>query len=93
MSGTSFAARWILAGSMAFGVTASAFGQDDAFRNFRQLDSTAKMPKLNAFSAMPDGTAGVAAKDVLFDAKLTADGGVMQEGLTRKLSEPRKPRG
>ncbi|WP_105374259.1 hypothetical protein [Neorhizobium huautlense] len=88
MSGTSFAARWILAGSMAFGVTASAFGQDDAFRNFRQLDSTAKMPKLNAFSALPGGTAGIAAKDVLFDAKLTADGDVMQEGLVWRVFSP-----
>ncbi|MGK9050981.1 hypothetical protein [Neorhizobium petrolearium] len=88
MSGTSFGLRWTLAGALILGSAFSAFAQEDAFKSFRQLDSTGKMPKLNAFSAVPAGPAGTAAKDVLFDARLTADGEVMQEGLAWRVFSP-----
>lgn len=61
----------------------------DAFKEFRQLDSTVKMPKLNAFTAPLAGAgAGVIAKDVVLEARLTADGKPMQEGLTWRVFGP-----
>ncbi|KGE00590.1 hypothetical protein [Rhizobium sp. YS-1r] len=87
MSGTSLAVCRILAGALALGFAFSA-SAEDAFQSFRQLDSTAKMPKLNAFSALPGGASPVAGKDVLFDAKLTSDGEVMQEGLVWRVFSP-----
>ncbi|CDZ27289.1 hypothetical protein [Neorhizobium galegae] len=88
MAGTSLSARWFLAGAMALGSAFSAFAQEDAFKNFRALDSTAKMPKLNAFSALPGGPLGALSRDVQFDAKLTSDGQPMQEGLTWRVFSP-----
>lgn len=87
MSGTSVAVRRILAGALALGFAFSA-SAEDAFQSFRQLNSTAKMPKLNAFSALPGGASPVAGKDVLFDAKLTSEGEVMQEGLVWRVFSP-----
>lgn len=88
MAGTSLAARWFLAGAMALGPAFGAFAQEDAFKNFRTPDSTGKMPKLNAFSALPGGLSGILSKDVQFDAKLTSDGQPMQEGLTWRVFSP-----
>ncbi|MFD1744321.1 hypothetical protein ACFSE1_02495 [Rhizobium helianthi] len=59
----------------------------DAFKTFKQLDSTAKMPKLNAFSGTTARTAP-AARDVMLEAKLTADGAPMQTGLTWRVFSP-----
>ncbi|MFB9950796.1 hypothetical protein ACFFP0_18245 [Rhizobium puerariae] len=87
MSGTSLAARWLLAGTFVFGLAFNT-SAEDAFKSFQQLDSTAKMPKLNAFSAVPRGSLNIVGKDVLFDAKLTADGDVMQEGLVWRVFSP-----
>jgi hypothetical protein len=79
--------RRLLIGLLLLGTASGVVAQDDAFRNFHQLDSTAKMPKLNAFSASP-GLSGTAAKDVRFEAKLTADGDVMQDGLAWRVFSP-----
>jgi hypothetical protein len=87
MSGLPFAFRWTLAGVLAFGAATGAAAEDDAFKTFHQLDSTAKMPKLNAFSAAP-GMSGAAARDVRFEAKLTANGEAMQDGLAWRVFSP-----
>src|SRR3546814_2970136 len=70
MTGISIAVRCALVGVMALTPVCGAFAQD-AFSTFKQLNSTAKMPKLNAFSATNSGPAGIAAKDVVMEAKLT----------------------
>lgn len=59
----------------------------DAFKAFKQLDSTTKMPKLNAFSGTV-GRTGPTARDVTLEAKLTADGASMQTGLTWRVFSP-----
>jgi hypothetical protein len=79
--------RGIAIGIIMIGALTGADAQDDAFRNFHQLDSTAKMPKLNAFSAT-SGTPGIAAKDVRFEARLTANGEPMQDGLAWRVFSP-----
>lgn len=68
------------------GLTTQVMAQD-AFKNFKQLDSTAKMPKLNAFSPAISNPVPVA-RDVRLDAKLTADGQPMQAGLTWRVFSP-----
>ena len=87
MTGISIAIRLALAGAL---VLAPAFGglAQDAFKNFKQLDSTAKMPKLNAFSATPGNPAGVTSRDVEMEARLTSDGAAMQEGLSWRVFSP-----
>ncbi len=79
--------RRFLTGLLLLGTASGVTAENDAFRNFHQLDSTAKMPKLNAFSASP-GLSAMAAKDVRFEAKLTADGDVMQDGLAWRVFSP-----
>lgn len=59
----------------------------DAFKTFRQLDSTAKMPKLNAFSPSLGSSAPIA-RDVKMQAKLTADGPPMKTGLSWRVFSP-----
>ncbi|WP_137128815.1 hypothetical protein [Rhizobium sp. FY34] len=59
----------------------------DAFKTFKQIDSTAKMPKLNSFSPTVGSPVPVA-RDVRLDAKLTADGQPMQTGLTWRVFSP-----
>lgn len=59
----------------------------EAFKTFKQLDSTAKMPKLNAFSGVAPGAAAIA-RDVTLEAKLTASGASMQTGLTWRVFSP-----
>lgn len=64
-------------------------GADDAFKSFKQLDSTAKMPKLKAFS--PDFGATLkppVAKNIIFEAKLTGDGEPVQQGLSWRVFSP-----
>ena len=87
MTGISIAVRCALVGVMALTPVGSIFAQD-AFSTFKQLNSTAKMPKLNAFSATNSGPAGIAAKDVVMEAKLTAEGDVVQEGLAWRVFSP-----
>ncbi|MCO5733826.1 hypothetical protein [Rhizobium sp. SSA_523] len=56
----------------------------DAFKTFKQLDSTAKMPKLNAFSPTL-GAPQALARDVRLEAKLTDDGPSMKTGLSWRV--------
>ncbi|MCK8778749.1 hypothetical protein M0654_02020 [Rhizobium sp. NTR19] len=88
MSGIITVARTLVAGGLVVGLASSVWAQEDAFKSFRQLDSTAKMPKINAFSAVGSEEANTNARDVAFDAKLTADGEVMQEGLVWRVFSP-----
>lgn len=54
----------------------TAAGAEDAFKTFRQLDGTVKMPKLNAFSGSGAVRAPVA-RDVTLQASLTKGGQIM----------------
>lgn len=58
----------------------------DPFANFKQLNSSQKTSKINAF-AVPsnDGTEEQLTKIVKAEAKLTPDGEVMQEGLAWRI--------
>lgn len=67
-------------------IVPSAHAQD-AFKTFRQLDSTAKMPKLNAFTGITPDIAPVS-RDVTLEAKLTPNGASMQTGLTWRVFSP-----
>ena len=95
MSAIRFASRCILVGLAVIGAAlgasmmphAGAAAQEDAFGEFHQLNSTTKMPKLNAFSAAP-GAPGVPARDVRFEAKLTPGGETMQDGLAWRVFSP-----
>jgi hypothetical protein len=70
-------------------MAASAFAEEgDAFKSFKQLDSSTKMPKLNAFSPATMMPKGELAKDVRFNARLTKDGDVMQDGLAWRVFSP-----
>ncbi len=60
---------------------------EDAFKTFKQMDSTAKMPKLNAFSPS-SGRAAPVAKDVTLQATLTPNGETMKTGLTWRVFSP-----
>lgn len=89
MSGNSRAVCAILAMTTLIGTVVPALAQDaDAFKSFRQLDSTAKMPKLNAFSPTSILPSSAVAKDVKFSAKLTNDGDVMNDGLAWRVFSP-----
>ncbi|HLP67046.1 MAG TPA: hypothetical protein VK181_05955 [Rhizobium sp.] len=64
-------------------------GADDAFKSFKQLDSTTKMPKLKAFS--PDFGETLkppVAKNIVFEARLTGDGEPVQQGLSWRVFSP-----
>ncbi|HEX2147147.1 MAG TPA: hypothetical protein VHG11_05780 [Pseudorhizobium sp.] len=89
MAGITIAARFGLAAAIVLGHAHSVWPQSDAFKSFKQLDSTSKMPKLNAFSAPLAAQAGPAAKDVTLQAKLTtADEETVEEGLTWRVFSP-----
>ncbi|MBB3607845.1 hypothetical protein FHX11_000752 [Rhizobium sp. BK602] len=61
----------------------------DAFQEFKQLDGSVKMPKLNAFVA-PDGENSAAGtlRDVSLEAKLSPDSGPQQQGLSWYVFSP-----
>jgi hypothetical protein len=88
MPGTAFLLRGLVAGLIALAASTAGHAQEDAFKSFPQLDSTAKMPKLNAFSATTGESPASIAKDVRFEAKLTANGDVMQDGLAWRVFSP-----
>lgn len=64
-------------------------GATDAFKDFKQLGGTAKMPKLNAFSA-PGLSSSPAddTRDVRLEARLTEKGEPMQDGLVWRVFSP-----
>ena len=89
MTGISIAARSALAAVAIFWFAPGISAQEDAFKSFKQLNSTAKMPKLNAFSATSAGPQDSIARDVGLEAKLTAgDEEPMQEGLVWRVFSP-----
>ncbi|TCA27729.1 hypothetical protein E0H70_23045 [Rhizobium leguminosarum bv. viciae] len=63
-------------------------GAQDAFKGFKQLESTPKMPKLDAFIAPGAAPEGVKLRDVPMEAKLTADGTPVEEGLSWYVFSP-----
>jgi hypothetical protein len=83
-----FAARAAIALSVIVLPGRAAFAQD-AFKEFKQLGGTAKMPKLNAFTAPSAVTSTVSpARDVALEAKLTSDGKPMEQGLAWRVFSP-----
>jgi hypothetical protein len=89
MSGISLVRRLLVAEAILLLAAATGHAQDgDAFKSFRQLDSTTKMPKLNAFSPTAILPKAAIAKDVRFSARLTKDGDVMQDGLAWRVFSP-----
>jgi hypothetical protein len=60
----------------------------DAFKEFKQLDATPKMPKLNAFVAPGTVPQGVKLHDVALEAKLTANGDPVKDGLSWYVFSP-----
>jgi hypothetical protein len=87
MNRTSIAAYVMLGAVLATAPAAPSFAQE-AFQDFKQLGGSTKMPKLNAFSATPSAPAGVAARDIAFEAKLTKDGEAMKDGLAWRVFGP-----
>lgn len=88
MNGHTLAARFVLVVASLFLVLNPARGED-AFKAFKQLDGSVKMPKLNAFS--PNlGTAiqPSASRNVALEARLTSDGEAMQQGLSWRVFSP-----
>ena len=63
-------------------------GAQDAFKEFKQLESTPKMPKLNAFIAPGMAPEGVKLRDVAMEARLTADGTPVEDGLSWYVFSP-----
>jgi hypothetical protein len=62
---------------------------EDAFKEFKQLDTTSRMPKLNAFmapGAVKPGNSEL--RDVAFEAKMTSDGQAVQQGLSWYVFSP-----
>jgi hypothetical protein len=89
MSGISIARRMLSAKAILLLLATTGHAQDgDAFKSFRQLDSTTKMPKLNAFSPTAILPKAAIAKDVRFSARLTNDGDLMQDGLAWRVFSP-----
>lgn len=89
MSGFSVAARVGLALGLVLSAALPVSAQE-AFDSFKQLDSSQKMPKLNAFSATTRGSlpADTQLLDVELEAKLTKDGEPMQQGLSWRVFSP-----
>lgn len=61
----------------------------DAFKEFKQLGGTPKMPKLNAFSVpSPSEPEPAKSRDIVLEAKLTQQGEPMMEGLAWRVFSP-----
>ncbi|CAN7289044.1 hypothetical protein LJR251_001402 [Rhizobium rhizogenes] len=88
MSGISSARRLSVAFVMLASLSTAASAQN-AFQEFKQLDGSMKMPKLNAFVA-PDGENSPARtlRDVSLEAKLAPDSGPQQQGLSWYVFSP-----
>lgn len=87
MTKTSIAASVMLAALLGGGLSTPSQAQD-AFTTFKQLGGSAKMPKLNAFSATPGAPAAVASRNVAFEARLTKEGEPMKDGLAWRVFGP-----
>ena len=85
----SFSCRLPLFLSVALVVTSAAgVHAEDAFKAFKQLDSTVKMPKLSAFSTPLAPAPPSLAKVVRFEAKLDNSGQPLQQGLEWRVFSP-----
>lgn len=88
MNGHSLAVRLFLIAATLLHVYAPAYGED-AFKAFKQLNGSVKMPKLNAFSAtLGGGLQQNPARSVSLEARLTGDGEAMQQGLSWRVFSP-----
>jgi hypothetical protein len=87
MTAIKFTASLAIALSVIVLPCRAAFSQD-AFKDFKQLGGTAKMPKLNAFTAPSLSAQSDASRDVSLEAKLTSDGEPMQQGLAWRVFSP-----
>ncbi|MBB5572605.1 hypothetical protein GGD50_001181 [Rhizobium paranaense] len=67
----------------------TAASAENAFQEFKQLDGSVKMPKLNAFVA-PGGenSSGQSLHDVSLEAKLASDSGPQLQGLSWYVFSP-----
>ncbi|KJF66406.1 MULTISPECIES: hypothetical protein [Rhizobium] len=88
MSAIKFAARLTIAFAAIAVLSQAAFSQD-AFKDFKQLGGTPKMPKLNAFTApsAPNAPA-TTSRDIAMEAKLTSEGEAVKEGLSWRVFSP-----
>ncbi|WP_184803897.1 hypothetical protein [Rhizobium leucaenae] len=88
MSGISSARRLGTAFAMLASLNTVA-SAEDAFHEFKQLDGSVKMPKLNAFIA-PGGenSSGQSLRDVSLEAKLASDTGPQLQGLSWYVFSP-----
>jgi hypothetical protein len=88
MSGISSARRLSAVFAMLAGMSTAVSAQD-AFKEFKQLDGSVKMPKLNAFVA-PNGENSSARtlRDVSLEAKLTPQSSPQQQGLAWYVFSP-----
>ncbi len=88
MSAIKIAARLAIAFA-AIGVLSQAAFSQDAFKDFKRLGGTPKMPKLNAFTAptAPNAPASTA-RDIDMEAKLTSEGEAVKEGLSWRVFSP-----
>ncbi len=88
MSGISSAHRLGAAFAMLASLSTAASAQD-AFQEFKQLDGSMKMPKLNAFVAPGGENSPVRTlRDVSLEAKLAPDSGPQQQGLSWYVFSP-----
>ncbi|MFK0209432.1 hypothetical protein [Agrobacterium sp. NPDC090283] len=88
MSAIKIAARLVIAFA-AIGVLSQAALSQDAFKDFKQLGGTPKMPKLNAFTAPSAPNAPTStARDIAMEAKLTSEGEAVKEGLSWRVFSP-----
>lgn len=84
----SFSVRAGLAGALIV-AAASPLAAQDAFSSFKNLDSTIKTPKVNAFVGPSPGMAGqTSVREVFMEARLTPDGQPVQEGLVWRIFSP-----
>ncbi|MCZ7450304.1 hypothetical protein O8B93_22220 [Agrobacterium rhizogenes] len=88
MSAIKIAARLVIAFA-AIGVLSQVALSQDAFKDFKQLGGTPKMPKLNAFTAPSAPNAPTStARDIAMEAKLTSEGEAVKEGLSWRVFSP-----
>lgn len=86
---TSFSCRLPLIVSLMLAMTGLQGARaEDAFKTFRQLDSSTKMPKLNAFSNPLLSPVPSNGRMIKFEAKLDKASQPMQQGLQWRVYSP-----
>ncbi|AYG59207.1 hypothetical protein QD460_03200 [Rhizobium jaguaris] len=88
MSGIS-SARLLVTGFAIFASLSTVASAEDAFKEFKQLDGSVKMPKLNAFIAPgSENSSARTLRDVSLEAKLAPDTGPQLQGLSWYVFSP-----